>query len=222
MKKLLAALTICGLIANTALSDLTYSFRFNPVFSGVTPTIPSSVDLFLDETSTDIILFPLRLSNASFGLATGNANVTLNTAQGTFNSATPNFVDDGVLTIASGLASGSNASITQTTFENPLLSFSLGNATGNVASIKLGKFDFTITGVLSSNITTNSISLGDLVLGDIAGTDLSGVGVSQGIFNFTAVPEPASLGGALILFGSWFGRRKSRKARKVDVMKDFE
>lgn len=225
MKKLFAAFVMCGLMANSLLAGLTYSFRFDPVSSTVSTDVASSVDLYLDETSSDLGAFPLMISNSTIGLATGSANVALNTVPGSFNFATPEFID-GPLTFTTATASGTNASFTQTSFEVPfLLPFSVGSASGSVASIKLGSFNFTVTAAGNGTISTDSISVGDLVLGDIDGTDLSTAGVAAGVFSFEAissVPEPASLGGALILLGTWFGRRKSRKTREVNVMKDFE
>ncbi len=225
MKKLFATLMMCGLMANSAMCDLTYSFRFDPVSSTVATGIASSVDLYLDETSTNLMTFPLKISEGAIGLATGNAAVTLNTVPGSFNSATPTFVNDGILTTALGTAVGTNASLAQTSFEPILLPFSIGSASGLVASIKLGSFSFTTTAAGNGTISTDLVSVGELVLGDIVITDLATAGVAPGIFNFesiSAVPEPASLGGALILLGTWFGLRRSRKMRVVNAMKDFE
>ena len=210
MKKFFAALVLCSLLANSSLADLMYTFRFQPVAANVFPNVASSADIYLDETSTDTLVFPLRLNNPNFGLVTGKVKMSLNTAPGSFNLATPAFIDDGVFTISSGSVSGATASIAQTTFANPLSPFSLGLASGNTASIKLGSVDFTITGGLSGTITTDPVLLGELVLGDFAGTDLSTIGVSSGTLNFTVVPEPSSViyVATLGLGWAWYGRRR--------------
>ncbi len=217
MKKLMTALVIWGLSASTTLASYTYAFRFDPNSSNVSQNVPMSIDLYLDETSSDLMASPLRLSDAGIGLVTGNANVTLNTASGVFNSATPSFVDDGVLTLATGTASGTTASLSQTTFAFPAPGFSVGTASGNTASLKLGSFNFTPTSLLDGTITTDLLaSTGDLVLGDGSDLFLNATPVSQGVYNFAAVPEPASFCTATVLglSGLCFARRKRKQLKK--------
>jgi len=217
MRKLLVALAIWGLTASTTFAGYTYAFRFDPFAAQATPGVPMSLDLYLDETSSDLIGSPLRLSDAGIGLVTGNANVTLNTAPGAFNSATPSFIDDGILTSASGLASNSTASLSQTTFAFPAPGFSVGTASGNTASLKLGSFSFTPTSLLDGTITTDLLAgTGDLVLGDGSDLFLNATPVSQGLYNFGAVPEPASFCTAAVLglSAACFARRKRKNLEK--------
>ncbi len=234
MKSLLILFIVC-FSACYCHASLNYSFRFSPASTDVNPGL-QTIDIFLDESSTDPVNTPTRLANSAFGLGTGNLRIQISGS--TFTAATAGMVDNssdpipGFITSSATIESGNaEVNVQQSNFGDlPTdLNGSLGTGNATFATIRLATVSFNLALGQSATLTIptpfydalNNAS--DFGYADLGGTLFE---VPSGAtLTITAVPEPTSIVfGSIVAaaggIGVWKRRRRSMKGEVGSVKEE--
>ncbi len=192
----------------------TYNIKFNPNFAATSIGGTVNVDVILEETTTDLINDPLKLSDPGIGLQGASLQINVSPFVGAGATALTAVDTTSQAAFFDVIAQGTVVNPTTGTIELSAFAPVAGTAVGSTASINLGTLTFTGLhgGIDKLSVIPLTGGGGDIVLGDA--TSLDSLINFGGISGFVSVPEPSSLLSLSLLglAGGWYRRRRKLAA----------